>query len=138
MKPLEPGVGNKRIALIHKARVVVYGLLLIWIVDYFFLQDARLRPNQLAPPPLELATLVKDLQRHCAYLASPELKGRAPGTTGNVAAEKYLLDQFQQIGLTPVSKNGKRVQTISSFMVQISVSYTTCRLWQTTIFDTTR
>ena len=48
------------------------------------------------------AELVEKLRSHVAYLASPELKGRKPGTPGNRSAAEYIVAQFRDIRLDPL------------------------------------
>lgn len=58
---------------------------------------------EVDPSTLPVATeLAKRLRDHVAYLASPALKGRKPGTPGNRAAADYLSTQFWNIGLAPL------------------------------------
>lgn len=61
-------------------------------------QVAEVDPSTL-PVTTELA---QRLRSHVAYLASPALKGRKPGTPGNRAAADYLSTQFWTIGLVPL------------------------------------
>jgi hypothetical protein len=42
------------------------------------------------------------LKDHIAYLASPELAGRFPETTGYQKAQTYLIKQLEEIGITPI------------------------------------
>lgn len=42
------------------------------------------------------------LKEHLFYLASPELAGRFPGTTGYHKAQTYLIKQLEGIGMTPL------------------------------------
>jgi hypothetical protein len=41
------------------------------------------------------------LRADVAYLASPELGGRAPGTPGDLAARAYIEERFECLGLSP-------------------------------------
>ncbi len=109
-----PDTRKRRSPLIWKARIITYSLLLIWACEYFLIQPALLTVDQLPSPETKLLPLVERLEKHTTFLASPELKGRAPGTPGNAAAEKYLLDQFHDIGLVSPSPTGRRTQTITS------------------------
>jgi hypothetical protein len=59
------------------------------------------------------AELVEKLRSHVAYLASPELKGRKPGTPGNRAAAEYIVAQFRDIRLDPLPSFGSYSQHIS-------------------------
>lgn len=45
---------------------------------------------------------------HIKYLASDELGGRFPGTTGDSLAEEYGIQQFKSFGLTPAGDDGYR------------------------------
>lgn len=49
------------------------------------------------------SALAKQLRAHVEFLASPALQGRQPGTPGNRAAAEYIVQQFQTVGLTPLS-----------------------------------
>ncbi len=53
------------------------------------------------------------LQQHVAFLASPELMGRRPGTPGNRQAASYIEDQFRAVGLRPLPSLGGYRQVIS-------------------------
>lgn len=70
-------------------------------------------------PPVDLSQLVistelaQRLRGHVDYLASPELKGRKPGTPGNRAAAQYIQEAFHQVGLEPLASLGGYGQTIS-------------------------
>lgn len=67
-------------------------------------------PTMLDPKTLPVTTdLAKRLKAHVEFLASPELKGRRPGTPGNRMAASYIVEQFQDAGLLPLpSLNGFR------------------------------
>lgn len=55
---------------------------------------------EVDPSILPVTTeLAKRLRDHVAYLASPALKGRKPGTPGNRAAADYISEEFWKIGL---------------------------------------
>lgn len=67
------------------------------------------------PSTLPLTSdLAGQLRNHVEYLASPDLKGRKPGTAGNQAAARYIIEQFRQTGLTPLASLGGHTQTIAS------------------------
>ncbi len=53
------------------------------------------------------------LRTHVEYLASPELRGRKPGTPGNRAAADYIETRFREVGLAPVPSLGGHRQTLS-------------------------
>lgn len=44
---------------------------------------------------------VENLKKHIAFLASDQLKGRAPGTSGEKKAADYIAKYFKQLGLAP-------------------------------------
>ena len=46
--------------------------------------------------------IVKDLQKHCEFLADPEMNGRVPGKEGNRRAREYIRCQFEEVGLEPL------------------------------------
>jgi hypothetical protein len=58
--------------------------------------------------------LIEKLRTHVTFLASPQLKGRKPGTPGNYAAADYIAAQFRDIGLDPLPSVGSYFQHISS------------------------
>ena len=43
-----------------------------------------------------------NLKQHISYLASEKLQGRETGKKGEKLAEKYIIEQFQKIGLKPM------------------------------------
>ena len=98
--------------IIRKIRVVTYFLVLVCLSDYYFIQPALITIDQLPPPGDHLKPLIHSLKQHVSYLASPELKGRVPGTPGNIAAQQYLIDQFKSIGLIPPKPGVGMTQTI--------------------------
>ena len=58
--------------------------------------------------------LIAKLRAHVEFLASPQLKGRKPGTPGNDAAADYIAAQFRDIGLDPLPSIGSYFQHISA------------------------
>lgn len=50
--------------------------------------------------------LKTNLEKHLYYLASDSLKGRKAGTADAAKARAYILEQWQQIGLTPFFSDG--------------------------------
>lgn len=70
---------------------------------------AAIDPKTLSPS----TPLAKRLQGHVAYLASPELKGREPGTPGNRKAAAYITNEYQQAGLQPLPSLGSYRQEIT-------------------------
>lgn len=72
---------------------------------------------QVAEPELEAgsSTVSIDSTRlvgHVRYLASPALEGRATGTAGNEAAREYIMEAFQNTGLSAV--DGEWLQNFSA------------------------
>lgn len=55
-----------------------------------------------AGEPFDVARVRKDL----AYLASPELAGRAPGSAGDAAARRFIEERFRCLGLQPGGDGG--------------------------------
>ena len=93
-------------------RPVVYLLLALVLIDYFLIEPARVDPSRLPPPPPPLEQLASRLKHHVGFLASRQLAGRKPGTTGNRRAEEYILGEFQNYGLVPVGPRSLRTQRI--------------------------
>jgi len=46
------------------------------------------------------------LRQPIAYLSDDRLEGRAPGTEGDRSARRYLIEQFQALGLEPAAADG--------------------------------
>ena len=57
--------------------------------------------------------LARRLQAHVAYLASPELKGRKPGTPGNRKAAEYVAAEFRKAGLEALPSLGGYGQPVA-------------------------
>jgi len=57
--------------------------------------------------------LARRLHAHVAYLASPELKGRKPGTPGNRKAAEYIAAEFRKAGLEPLASLGGYTQAVA-------------------------
>lgn len=47
---------------------------------------------------------ISDLQGHLSFLASDDLEGRLPGTSGYSKAAEYAASQFMKAGLSPIPK----------------------------------
>ncbi len=58
----------------------------------------------------------RQLHAHVSFLASPELAGRQPGSTGNRHAAHYIEEQFRAVGLQALPSLGGYRQTISERM----------------------
>jgi len=46
------------------------------------------------------------IKTHISYLASDKLKGRAPGSKGEKLAQKYIIKEFQSLGIEPKGSKG--------------------------------
>lgn len=57
------------------------------------------------------AITTEALRQPIAYLADDRLEGRLPGTEGDRMARRYLVEQFQALGLEPAGENGSWEQT---------------------------
>jgi Zn-dependent M28 family amino/carboxypeptidase len=71
------------------------------------------------PPGLERARVVAaesisadGLMRHTRVLASDEFEGRAPATAGEEKTVRYLVEQFQRLGLKPGNPDGTFLQKV--------------------------
>jgi Zn-dependent M28 family amino/carboxypeptidase len=62
-------------------------------------------------PALDIFT-GEDLLRHTRVLASDEFEGRAPGTKGEDLTVKYLVQQFERLGLKPGNPDGTFIQKV--------------------------
>ena len=49
------------------------------------------------------------------FLADDLLEGRGPGTRGDELAQRYIISQFEQVGLQPGSADGSWVQKVPLF-----------------------
>lgn len=67
----------------------------------------------------------KEIYDHIAYLASDDLEGRKPGTAGSKQAAAYIIDHFQQAGLSPMGEDGfQYFQVINSVSLDENNSLT--------------
>jgi hypothetical protein len=55
---------------------------------------------------------VEGLATHIRRLASDEFEGRAPATRGEELTVRYLIEQFQRLGLRPGNPDGTYVQKV--------------------------
>lgn len=88
---------------------LIYQLLLPrWLTELTAAEQQRIMElttnAQLSAPKqqLDAERMMADLR----WLADPAREGRAPGTPGGLAARQWLVQQFQQIGLTPAGSDG--------------------------------
>ena len=82
-----------------------------------------------APPELKAgfdAILANDIMQHTRILSSDEYEGRGPGTKGEELTVKYLIEQFQRLGLKPGNPDGTYVQKVplAGFTAQPTASFT--------------
>jgi hypothetical protein len=54
---------------------------------------------------LDDAKEMANLKQHISYLASDKLEGRETGKKGEQLAEKYIIEQFSKMGLTPMGSD---------------------------------
>jgi hypothetical protein len=117
-KPLSPGkwvslyFGRSAAALSRARSLFFYG----WD-SYILFKNGRPKERGDFPPRTSFVShnfLSKDdfvkiepqrLREHVAYLSSPELAGRFPGTLGYQKAQTYLIKQLEGMGLTPVTQS---------------------------------
>ena len=55
-----------------------------------------------------------------AYLAQPELEGRPTGSAGGAMAADYIVSQFEQAGLTPITPGGSYLQPYPAACGQVT------------------
>ena len=90
--------------------------------------------NAAEPGPSDIKAALdsvnsEDLLRHTRVLASDEYEGRAPGTRGEELTVKYLIEQFQKLGLKPGNPDGTYVQKVplAGFTPQSEASFVSGR-----------
>jgi hypothetical protein len=54
----------------------------------------------------EQSLTLSNLQKHVQYLADDQLQGRRTGTTGEIMAMEYLIQQYKLLGIEPKGSNG--------------------------------
>ena len=72
-------------------------------------------PAQSTPSPgARVARAVDSMvfKAHLEFLADDALEGRAPGTRGGLAAQKYIAAQFERLGLEPAGDSGTYFQRV--------------------------
>ncbi|MDT8401118.1 MAG: M20/M25/M40 family metallo-hydrolase [Bacteroidales bacterium] len=77
------------------------------------------RGNKIDEPGITTA----ELQEHINFLASDELKGRLPGTEGDIKGAEYIRDMMKSWGLLPAVGNG-----LQSFELVASLEAGDCKL----------
>ena len=84
------------------------------LVSLLLLGVANLVFSQEAPPQAEQAAAerinVDVLRAHIRFLADDLLEGRGPGTRGDLLTQKYLMAQFEALGLEPAAPGGGFLQ----------------------------
>ena len=60
------------------------------------------RSNKIDEPGIN----IPELEEHIGFLASDELKGRLPGTEGDIQSAEYIRDALESWGLVPAIDNG--------------------------------
>lgn len=94
-------------------RVLTVGIVLL--LFYLGLPTLPSFPNEVDPAALPVESeLAFRLRTHVEFLASPDLRGRKPGTAGNRAAAAYISAQFRAASLTILPSLAAFGQTISS------------------------
>lgn len=73
--------------------------------------------GQTMPTPAQIsaadaAITETSLRADISFLADDLLEGRGPGTRGDELAQRYIISQFQQLGLKPVLENDAWVQPV--------------------------
>lgn len=97
----------------RSAPIVYIGLLALVGCD-------REAPRSLPGPEPEGCAAAADydveaMTADLAYLASPELDGRAPGSQGDGAARAFVAERFACLGLEPLGDGGGYPQAFSDF-----------------------
>jgi Zn-dependent M28 family amino/carboxypeptidase len=85
------------------------------LVHIVLMAAAGSLPSLAAPAPLKPALdslQSDDLLRHIRTLSSDEFEGRGPGTRGEDLTVRYLVDQFQKLGLKPGNPDGSFIQKV--------------------------
>ena len=83
------------------------------LVLWFFLVfrwTADGAPGPLLLSPGDEAIRAEDLIKQVRILSSPEMEGRASGTSGGARAAAYIAEEFRRIGLQPLGDHGGYLQ----------------------------
>ena len=82
----------------------------------FLLVAACARPVTAAPASCVDGDLytAKVMKEQLTFLASPELDGRAPGSTGDTKARAFVADKLACLGLTPAGDDGGFAQAFTA------------------------
>lgn len=60
----------------------------------------------------ELTSRAQRIKKDVTYLSSDVLEGREAGSAGHAIAVNYVIEQFKEIGISPMGDNGGYVQTV--------------------------
>ena len=63
-----------------------------------------------------------ELESHLRFIASDELQGRRTGSAGNLAAARYLAEQFRMMGLRPAADGNSYYQPVALQRTQPTAS----------------
>jgi hypothetical protein len=63
------------------------------------------------------------MEKHVVQLSSPEMEGRRAGTEGEILAAKYIKEQFQSIGLTPLTPRYYQSFSITAAQDSLDTQY---------------
>lgn len=80
-------------------------------------------PDESALDPARDALTSAGIMRHIQVLSDDSLEGRAPGTPGEEKTVRYLVEQFEALGLAPGNPDGTYVQNVE--LVGIASRFTT-------------
>jgi Zn-dependent M28 family amino/carboxypeptidase len=95
----------------------------------FLMNNAAIAQNY------DAAQTAKNLRKHIKFLASDDLQGRAPNTTGATLAAQYLVAQFAQLGLLPAGDGNSYLQ---NFEFALKKSPHDTAIIQKNLTDTTK
>ena len=85
----------------------------VYVVLVFVVSTAQAQvPNaeQIAAADSQITTA--KLRADIKFLADDLLEGRGPGTRGDLLAQRYIISQFELLGLKPASPGGKWTQEV--------------------------
>src|SRR5262245_3407055 len=74
-------------------------------------QDA-IRPDDAQVAAAELAITEPALKAHIRFLADDLLEGRGPGSRGDELAQRYIVAQFEALGIQPAAPGGGWYQSV--------------------------
>ncbi len=86
--------------------------LLSFLVCYSALSAQAQEPTATAVAAAESSITESALRADIKFLADDLLEGRGPGTRGDQLAQKYIVSQFEHLGLQPASPDGTFLQSV--------------------------